>query len=261
MLTLQININEIPDNKLLIIDTTGFIHDTNTTGFLPEESTPTDTNFKLSEVGLVMLSVWNAIDGDKLQAKSIVTKTTSQITSVENYLTNYTNVVPFRSVTLSKDGQHTIYYIVIPLKSKLDATPSLVGISTYTYCLTTDGKIVEYSNPTVAVDELTLIGTIANSNISNLYYTKELFNINYLQSCYLSYLYSIGFFDSPNSCKGDSGLKENKNLVLDAITVIKYYLESCDIISAQQLVENIMGCNDLCTYPTIDIGGLSCCQN
>ena len=46
-----------------------------------------------------------------------------------------------------------------------------------------------------------------------------------------------------------------------ALTVIGYYLEVCDTISAQQLVENIMGCNNLCTYPTIDIGGSSCCQN
>ena len=94
-----------------------------------------------------------------------------------------------------------------------------------------------------------------------LFLCSILFNINYLNSCYMSYLYSLGFFDCPNPCKGDSGLKDNKNLVSDALTVIGYYLEVCDTISAQQLVENIMGCNNLCTYPTIDIGGSSCCQN
>lgn len=261
MLTLQVNINEIPDYKILLTDTTGFITGSNTTGFLPESATATDTNFKLSEVGIITVSVWNAISGSTLDAKNTIVKTSSQIIAVTDYINNYNNVIPSQSIILTKDGSYTIYYVVIPLKTKLDTTPSLIGTESHVYCLNSDNKIIEYSKPTVIVDELTLVSNLDSSNLKSIYYSKTLFSINYLTSCYMSYLYSLGFFECPDPCKGDPGLKDNKNLVSDAITVVNYYLEICDTISAQQLIESIMGCNDLCTYPTIDIGGASCCQS
>lgn len=168
--------------------------------------------------------------------------TTQEDKIVSAIITDHCSYLDEEHITFKDDGYYTIDHIILPSKDIYNVSIDLDwyvcdGTSIYTMC---DGKFIDVSFDKLAtlVENNELEGT----TISGISLTQ--FSIGHLYECYVNKCKYV--FKSLSACTSNDTYYA-RDLVWMAINVIKYYVEIGQLLAAQQLLETLNYCGELCS--------------
>lgn len=179
--------------------------------------------------------------------------TTSSDTIIAGTITEHCSYLDEEHIKLKEDGYYTIDHVILPSIDTYDASIDLDwyvcdGASIYTRC--------ENSWEEVSFDKLaTLVenNELEGTTISGISLTQ--FSICHLYACYVNKCKNI--FNSLSACSSNDNVHYSRDLIWMAINIIKYYVEIGQLLEAQQLLEELHYCGELCSEDmsqTIDCG-------
>lgn len=155
---------------------------------------------------------------------------------------------------LSEDGWVTFTQLIVPSKKVIDRYIEQYKSEKLLY-FCNDSKIYKYilnSDETYSPIEVS-IEELLELNInctSVLKYEQNFFGVCQLEQCYINYCNKIidnGLCNRCASKSADTDLIYNRDLVWMVLNVIKYLVEKGDFAEAQHILEEINGCNGLCS--------------
>lgn len=227
------------------------------TGYMPESSSGVAMNrFKYSETGLVTVVYIERYDDDKKKIGSVTYSPHDDIANKESV------EIPIRF-----DGVFTIYNVVLPteewFKSTLENNPDALMVYDAIYTVDVENSyIYKYvkkdDSGNVSIDSFERSGADAEEVIQrNTEGTTisldcdTLVSICHLLHCYLSLCQDIfenqGFSKCLDRSDVDDELRYKRDLVMMTLHVIKYLVQYNRLHEAQRIIEEIGGCNGLCT--------------
>lgn len=161
---------------------------------------------------------------------------------VSTVITDHCSYLDEEHLTLKEDGYYTINHIILPSIDIYDASINLDwyvcdGISVYTTC---NGQFTELTFDKLAT--LVENNSIEGTTISGITLTQ--FFIGHLYECYVAKCQAV--FKSLSQC-AKSDIYYSRDLVWMAINVIKYYVEIGQLLAAQQLLETLNYCGEICS--------------
>lgn len=172
------------------------------------------------------------------------------------------------SLDISKDGWYSLVHLVLPtidwFNTELAKTSgSALGLYSLVYYIDGDTiyKYINGNSTQVTVDEIIEVNE-TDTTISKT--SQDFISICVLRKCYISLCQQIfedrGMSSCWNKNKIDSELVFKRDLVWMAINVIKYLTECEQLAEVQRILENISGCNGLCssTNSTSKSSGCGC---
>ena len=230
---LNININTNDNCTITIVDKSTY---------LPESSSSINKLFKYSDT--ISITTIELNKTDEVLGKSVI-------------YSEHNNPVDIQ-IPIKFDGWFTINYIVLPTKEWFDEQikKEASQINVFDTVFYVDGtNIYKYtgsvSEPS-SIEEV-LRNTEENTTISKM--SKEYVSICFLRKCYINLCYEIfnsrGFSRCSSTSKVDSELIYKRDLVWMTINVIKYLTQNATtpdkLFEIQRIIENIQGCNGLCT--------------
>lgn len=145
------------------------------------------------------------------------------------------------------DGWYEVIHFVVPT---LQAVEQLELTETPTYA--SDGVTIYYCQNGISTETSieTILGSQALDKVVTAVVNKSAFVLFNLWQCYLNYckrmLEAECSKDSQCSDCNDEGTK-NRHLIWIFLNAIQYYVKFGDFQTAQELLENISGCNSLCS--------------
>lgn len=169
-------------------------------------------------------------------------------------------------IKVPKDGWITLYQIVLPNKKCIEEAAYnglFENLSKEEYVYYLDGNTIkDYNHPNTKVDiDLILLDT-NNSNI--LINEKDYISIWNLQKCLVNLCLEIfnnlgAFGKCFNSSSINDELKYKRDLVWMAIHVIKYLTKYNMKAEAARIINQLEGCNGICTQSqTKSVRGCGC---
>ena len=218
-------------NQIILYDNTGF----GETGFLREDE-DNDFQYKLSEVGIftVIQSNFDSKITEELVNFKIVSP--DEIIA-SNY--NYSILVPPQKLNIPSDGYYTIKYFAIPLES-----PKFYTQINY-FC--DDCGIIHDADNNEEIVEIQCV----NFEYSNaLAFHSEYVFFNNLKSAYVS-LMTDKLFNKSKGILTKKNFSEctkldiNESIIGSALASIRYLVELCRYDEAQNIIENLSGCNGI----------------
>lgn len=159
-------------------------------------------------------------------------------------------------IKVPKDGWITLYHIILPTKEYVQELhskyPKYVKQFPYLYYID-DGQVFDWKNKT-AIDIETLL-EFGGGEKSFLIGETDYISIWNLQKCLVNLCLEIfnnlgAFGKCFNSSSVDAELKYKRDLVWMAIHVVRY-LAKCDMkAEAARIINQLEGCNGICTQRT-----------
>lgn len=158
-------------------------------------------------------------------------------------------------LNISKDGWYSLVHLVLPtidwFNTQLAKTEgSALGLYDIVYYIDGD-TIYKYINETSSQVTLEEVLEVNETNTTISKTSKDFISICFLRKCYISLCKQIfedrGMSSCWNKNKVDSELVYKRDLLLMAINVIKYLTECEQLAEVQRILENIQGCNGLCS--------------
>lgn len=157
---------------------------------------------------------------------------------------------------INKDGWFTVFGLIIPTKNWY-INNKLLADKSYTYTIYTENgkyyKIVAGEEVEITNIEDLLLPNYTDSTIDRIEQDKV--SIWFLRNCYINLCKQIfenrGFSRCWNKNTIDSELVYKRDLVWMAINVIKYLTEFEQLSEVQRIIQNINGCNGLCSQQDI----------
>lgn len=157
-------------------------------------------------------------------------------------------------IPIKTDGHYRIYHVILPTKEWLDniieTDKSFLEFYDRVYVADEKG-IYKYSNDNIesaTIEEIIMQEVTDKTTISMA--IKEMFSICQLWKCYVNICQNL--FDSDlNKCTNKSSdldtLKFNRDFVQMTINVLQYYVAKEQLEEAERLLEQVEGCNSVCS--------------
>lgn len=166
------------------------------------------------------------------------------------------------------DGWFTINHVVLPSSKWFETERNKTqgsALNLYNIVYFSDGsdiyKYVQGNVVQATIDEVLEVNPI-NTTISKT--DKDYVSICFLRKCYINLCQQIfndrGFSSCWNKNKVDSELVYKRDLVWMAINVIKYLTECEQLHEVERIIENLQGCNGLCSNSNVTskVNGCGC---
>jgi len=247
---LSISVCQKEDCSIVITDNTDFYP--NRDGFIPQSGVSANLSYKLSDVYLHTYLVYNKVSGSEVVDTDIKLIDTTVVTT-------YSQMVPPITFRNYRDGYYTVYYLAIPNQT-ISQTSGRYTDSTLTLYYS-DGENIYLNGTTLALNPLQVLSNLWKTNIISI--DNKSFSICRINKCYLDYIYSLSF-DSKGrikcfACDSKDLAEYKKKLLSDAIFVIRSLIDQCLYMEAQNIVEEIMQCNGLCSHFSDFVNPSACC--
>lgn len=187
--------------------------------------------------------------------KSVSITVLKRVTTLESEIVkafihdhSVTDVTNEFSVTY--DGRYDITHFIIPTTSWLEIEENKESVSGTIYV--SDGKLL-YTYTDGILTETTIDDAIVDENLSSevtAIVEKSVFVLFNLWQCYLNYCKKMleSECSKNNKCAdcSDEGTK-NRSLIWIFLNALQYYVKFGKLQEAQQLLEELSGCNTLCS--------------
>lgn len=178
------------------------------------------------------------------------TSTTSTIVKAFVHDHSTTDVVNKFSVTT--DGWYEIIHLVVPNSVWLAAAIEQDVLSQYKSIYICDNdQLYKYENGALTETDIDILLADEALKSSNIWMTeKDAFVLFNLWQCYLNYCKKMleGECSQDSKCHGcDDELTKNRNLIWIFLNALQYYVKFGEMQKAQEFLENISGCNSLCS--------------
>lgn len=179
--------------------------------------------------------------------------TTQSDTIISGNITEHCSYLDEEHIQLKEDGYYTIDHIILPSKEVYDASIDLDwyvcdGVSIYQVC---NGNFKEITFDTLAT--LVESDEMQGTTISGV--SLPQFSICHLNQCYVNKCKAV--FKNLSVCHSNDIYYE-RDIVWMAINVIKYYVELGELLSAQQLLESLNYCGEICGEYKSSVSSCGC---
>lgn len=190
----------------------------------------------------------NIIPFKKSVSVSIVVRKTSKTSEIlKAFIHNHKSVEILNTFNIIHDGWYEVIHFVIP---------TLEYVNTFDHILeglyASDGTdIFQYHEGQMSkVDINNLLEESNLKSFTTAYVKKSIFILYNLWQCYFNYCKRMLESECSKDTKcfdcNDEGFK-NRSLIWIFLNAIEYYVYFGELQAAQELLENISGCNTLCT--------------
>lgn len=156
------------------------------------------------------------------------------------------------SLDIEKDGWFTLYGLIIPTKEWLQNNLSLATLEYSNIFFTDNQEIYKYVED--KGKKLSNLANLLEPNFKNATFFKEKseqVSAWNLKNCYINLCKQIFNNRAFSPCWSrnsvDSELVYKRDLAWMAINIIKYLSKCGQLIEAQRIIQNISGCNGLCS--------------
>jgi hypothetical protein len=188
------------------------------------------------------------------QSVTVVERITSSTHFIEAAIVHdHSNIEVSNKVSIKNDGWYRIWQIVLPTQAWAEwAIESGVVSQTDEFYVISDNKIYKNNNMVfeeVDVKDLLDPEVLEKNEIPGTF--KDTFVLYNLWQCYLNYCRALladeclEVTNCETSC--DDNITQNRNLIYIFLNAIQYYVYFGQFEDAQDLLEQLSGCNTLCS--------------